>query len=178
MSATDMEAVTRLWTPLGFCDDGWAHAASADSLAGNARVILSLAVYLGLDVETLATHGDRLGVHVLPGEALDPLLPHLARLPLVSLAFPAFNDGRSYSKAELLRARHGYTGIVRASGDVLIDQIPLMLRVGFSEFEVTNPIALTRLASGELGGIPYHYQPTARSETKGAGYSWRRLPAN
>ena len=65
---------------------------------------------------------------------------------------------------------------MRASGDVLIDQIPLMIRAGFSEFEVSNPTALKRLAEGRLGGIPFHYQPSARPAAPGAGYSWRRLP--
>ena len=57
----------------------------------------------------------------------------------MALAFPAFNDGRSFSKAELLRSRYGFTGAVRAVGQVLVDQLPHMLRLGFSEFEVTNP---------------------------------------
>ncbi len=60
------------------------------------------------------------------GDALDALLPHLRHLPLVALAFPAFNDGRSYSKAELLRTRHGYRGEIRATGDVPIDQVAQM----------------------------------------------------
>lgn len=176
MSVTETTAVTRLWTPQGFRDDGWVHAESADALAGNARVILPLAAFLALDEATRSASAERLGVHIVPGEALDAVLPYLETLPLVSLAFPAFNDGRSYSKAELLVTRHGYKGIVRASGDVLIDQIPLMIRTGFSEFEVTNPTALKRLSEDRLGGIPFHYQPTAKPEAAGAGYSWRRLP--
>ena len=174
---SETETVTRLWTPDGFREDEWSHAEDAQALAGNQRVILPLAVFLDLDDATRAAAADRIGVHVLPGEALDALLPFLSQVSLISLAFPAFNDGRSYSKAELLRSRHGYGGTIRASGDVLIDQIPLMIRTGFSEFEVTNETALSRLAQGRVGGIPFHYQPAAKAGDSGAGYSWRRRPA-
>lgn len=174
---SETETVTRLWTPDGFREDEWRHEDGAEALAGNHRVILPLAVFLDLDDATRAAAADRIGVHVLPGEPLDGLVPFLAQLPLVSLGFPAFNDGRSYSKAELLRSRHGYGGTIRASGDVLIDQIPLMIRTGFSEFEVTNETALSRLGQGRVGGIPFHYQPAAKAGDSGGGYSWRRRPA-
>ena len=175
---SDIEtAAPRLWTPEGFREDEWSHAETAEALAGNRRIILPLAAFLELDGETREAAAGRIGVHVLPGEAIDLLVPFLPTLALVSLAFPAFNDGRSYSKAELLRSRHGYRGIVRASGDVLIDQIPLMLRTGFSEFEVSNETALRRLAEGRLGGIPFYYQPTTRNAAPGSRFSWRRRPA-
>lgn len=176
MSDTE-EQITRLWTPDGFREDDWTHAESAEALAGNARIIVPLAAYLAMDEGERAAAASRLGVHVLPGEAVEPLLPHLASLPLVSLAFPAFSDGRSYSKAELLRSRHGYRGVIRASGDVLIDQIPLMLRTGFTEFEVSNETALRRLEEGRVGGLGVYYQPAAKPAAPGVGYSWRRLPA-
>lgn len=177
MNDTVIGPAKRLWTEHGFREDGWVHAEGAEALGeNNARVILPLAAYLGLDEKTRVANAERLGVHVLPGEAIDPILPHLAGLALVSLAFPAFSDGRSYSKAQQLRTVHGYGGIIRAAGDVLIDQIPLMLRSGFTEFEVSNPTALKRLEAGETGGIPFFYQPTSSGEQVPAGYSWRRLP--
>ena len=178
MTGPETPATPRLWTPEGFREDEWSHAEGAEALAGNRRVILPLAVFASLDEATRSQAGDRIGVSVLPGEAIDPILPFLDGLPLVALAFPAFNDGRSFSKAELLRSRHGYKGALRASGDVLIDQIPLMLRLGFDEFEVVNPTALKRLAEGRAGGLPFHYQPAAKPAAKAGGYSWRRLPTS
>ncbi|SFR82423.1 DUF934 domain-containing protein [Sphingomonas jatrophae] len=61
------------------------------------------------------------------------LLPHIDRLALVEVAFPKFRDGRGYSAGRILREA-GYTGELRAQGDVLVDQIPLMLRCGFDSF--------------------------------------------
>ena len=174
MSDRTDQPTTRLWTESGFIDDEWRHTDDASDGAGG-RLILPLAAWLELDDATraAATHG----VLLAPGEALEPILPHLAVLPLVALAFPAYNDGRSYSKAELLRRRHGYRGIIRAVGDVLIDQIPLMMRTGFSQFEVANPTALKRLAEGRIGGLPIHYQPSGRADETAERYSWRRKPA-
>ena len=50
----------------------------------------------------------------------------------VNLHFPNFTDGRAFTQAYLLRRRRGYTGDIRATGDVLIDQLVQMQRTGFS----------------------------------------------
>lgn len=177
MTDVTPETKTRLWTPEGFRDDGWIHAEDAGALAGNSRVILSLPAFLELDPQQREAAKERLGVLLQPGDQLESIVDLLDQLSLVALAFPAFNDGRSFSKAELLRSRHGFDGAVRATGQVLIDQLPHMLRVGFNEFEVSHPVLLKRLEAGQVGGLPLHYQPAAKPADKGAGYSWRRVPA-
>jgi uncharacterized protein (DUF934 family) len=50
----------------------------------------------------------------------------------VDLHFPNFTDGRAFSQAFLLRRRRGFQGDIRATGDVLIDQLVQMQRTGFS----------------------------------------------
>ena len=60
------------------------------------------------------------------------LKDRLARLDRIDLHFPQFTDGRAYSQAYLLRKRLGFKGDVRATGDVLIDQLVQMARTGFS----------------------------------------------
>ena len=50
----------------------------------------------------------------------------------VDLHFPNFTDGRAFTQAYLLRRRLGFTGDIRATGDVLIDQLVQMQRTGFS----------------------------------------------
>ncbi len=50
----------------------------------------------------------------------------------INLNFPKFTDGRAYSQAFLLRRRMGFKGDIRATGDVLIDQLVQMQRSGFS----------------------------------------------
>ena len=55
-------------------------------------------------------------------------------MKLIILDFPKFTDGRAYTQARLLRERLGYTGELRASGAVFIDQLPFLLRCGFDSF--------------------------------------------
>lgn len=170
-------AAPRLWTPAGFREDEWQHAEDAAALAGNGRAILPLPVVLALDEAALNDARERLGVLLMPADPVEKIAGILDRLSLVALAFPAFSDGRSFSKAELLRSRHGYEGAVRATGQVLLDQLAHMLRVGFDQFEVSSPVLLRRLEEGRIGGLGVYYQPSARSALPGPRYSWRRAPA-
>jgi phosphoadenosine phosphosulfate reductase len=64
------------------------------------------------------------------------LAPCLGRLALVALNFPTFRDGRAYSQARQLREQYGFTGEMRATGDVLRDQFLFMLRAGFDALEI------------------------------------------
>ncbi|MBA3446807.1 MAG: DUF934 domain-containing protein [Pseudaminobacter sp.] len=168
---------TRLWTPQGFREDEWVHAGSAEALAGNGRFILPLQGFLDLDPEVRESEKERLGVLLLPGDPLEKIAGLLGQLSLVALAFPGFSDGRSFSKAELLRSRHHFGGAIRATGQVLIDQLPHMLRLGFDEFEVSHPTLIARLEAGRLDGLPLYYQPAAKPADTAASYSWRRVPA-
>jgi uncharacterized protein (DUF934 family) len=67
------------------------------------------------------------------------LIPHLGQLALIEISFPKFRDGRGYSAARILREA-GYAGELRAQGDVLVDQIPLMRRCGFDAFAPESDI--------------------------------------
>lgn len=62
----------------------------------------------------------------------DPRNLDLEGIDRIDLRFPKFNDGRAFSQAFLLRRRLGFKGEIRATGDVLIDQLVQMQRTGFS----------------------------------------------
>ena len=62
----------------------------------------------------------------------DPLAVDLDGIHVIELQFPAFTDGRAFSQAFLLRRRRGFAGDIRATGDVLIDQLVQMHRSGFT----------------------------------------------
>jgi uncharacterized protein (DUF934 family) len=66
----------------------------------------------------------------LPND-VDPRTLHLDGVTRIDLQFPKFTDGRAYSQAFLLRRRLGFAGELRATGDVLIDQLVQMQRTGF-----------------------------------------------
>ena len=74
---------------------------------------------------------DNLNVLVLAND-VDALTVSLEGVDRIELDFPKFTDGRAFTQARLLRQRRGYTGDIRATGDVGIDQLVQMYRVGFS----------------------------------------------
>ncbi len=78
-------------------------------------------------------------VRIEPGEDARDLIPHLDRITLVEITFPKFRDGRGYSSARILREA-GYTGEMRAAGDVLVDQVAFMTRCGFTSFAPDVPL--------------------------------------
>jgi uncharacterized protein (DUF934 family) len=61
----------------------------------------------------------------------DPRSVSLDGVSRIDLHFPKFTDGRAYSQAFLLRRRLGFSGEIRATGDVLVDQLAQMQRSGF-----------------------------------------------
>ena len=61
----------------------------------------------------------------------DPRALSLDGVTRIDLHFPKFTDGRAFSQAFLLRRRLGFKGEIRATGDVLIDQLVQMERTGF-----------------------------------------------
>jgi len=165
--------MTKIWKETGFVnDDPWIVETEETKAGSNEKAILGLGPFL----EAVAA-GDApgLGVLIAPADDVTGLAPYLDRLALVAVAFPAFNDGRAFSHASLLRTRLGFKGEIRAVGDVLIDQIPLMLRCGIDSFAVTNATAIRRLSEGRLPGIANHYQPTAKPSADTNSYSWRRV---
>jgi uncharacterized protein (DUF934 family) len=64
---------------------------------------------------------------------VDPTTVDLSGVERVELVFPQFTDGRAFSQAFLLRRRLGFGGAIRATGDVLVDQLQQMQRCGFTE---------------------------------------------
>ena len=98
-------------------------------------------------------------VRLEAGEDARKLTPYLDRLALVEVDFPRFRDGRGYSAARILREA-GYKGELRAAGDVLVDQIPLMRRCGFDSFAPNADIDEAVLKAS-LERYDYTYQKAA-----------------
>lgn len=84
--------------------------------------------------ESLAARRDPVGVWLEPQHDPALIADDLARFALIAVRFPKFTDGRGYSTAVLLRARYGYTGEMRAFGDVGRDQLFYLKRCGFDSF--------------------------------------------
>lgn len=90
---------------------------------------------------------------------LDVELLHddLPRLALIALQFPKWTDGRAYSQARLLRARLRFSGEVRATGEVLVDMLPLLHRSGVDAVLMRADQSLDS-AQRALRFFAHHYQ--------------------
>jgi uncharacterized protein (DUF934 family) len=109
-------------------------------------------------VDSFADQTNASAVRIEPGDDARALLPHLDRLALVEVNFPTYGDGRGYSSARILREA-GYTGELRAVGDVLLDQLSHMHRCGFDAFAPDHAIA-REAADKAIATWPQVYQRT------------------
>ncbi|WP_053239983.1 DUF934 domain-containing protein [Pleomorphomonas koreensis] len=132
---------------------------------------------------TLEDNGDgngpgnrRLGLLYAPADRFEDVAPLISRLAVIAVDFPKYADGRGFSHAARL-VRAGFSGEIRAVGDVLIDEIALMRRVGFTAFEVSHPTTRRYLAEGRDPSPDLHYQPGAVPEPPAGTRPWLRRRA-
>jgi uncharacterized protein (DUF934 family) len=139
-------------------DDPFVHLTDDDEVPAHGPVIVSLSAWKDR-LEQLAGRDDPVGVRLKSDEHPESIADDLDRIALVALEFPVFRDGRAYSYARLLRERYGFEGELRAVGDVLLEQIHYMERVGFNAFEFNsaNPEKDFAVASRDFSAW---YQPS------------------
>ena len=160
-----------LWRDGAFAEDDWKRLAD-DAAPDGARLLVSLARWRR---ESEALRTGEVGVEIAASGGARDALPEVADRPLIALKFDKFGDGRAFSYAILLRERHGFGGELRAVGDVLLDEIPLMIRCGFTAFEVSNEATLTALREGRLPKFPLAYQPgLSAAEAREPSRPWAR----
>lgn len=104
--------------------------------------------------------GLRTGVILSNTVDVQDLQPDLARLALVVLQFPKWTDGRAYTQARLLRRRLRYAGEVRATGDVVVDMLPLLQRCGVDAVVLRHGQSQVD-AQRAMGFFESHYQGDA-----------------
>jgi uncharacterized protein (DUF934 family) len=139
-------------------------SASAEQIAATelpaGQIVLPLPVFLARR-EALASRiaAGEIGVWLESHELVEDLAAaqgDLSALPLIIIHIERFADGRAYSSAALLRSRFGFKGELRASGDVLRDQLFFLKRCGFDAFEIrADRSAADALASLKDFSEPY-----------------------
>ena len=136
-------------------EDRFVDASSADEVPPSGAVIVSLAQWESA-ADTL--RGRELGIRLRSDESPERIADDLAAFAVIALEFPVFRDGRAYSYARMLRDTRAYEGELRAVGDVLLEQLHFMIRVGFDTFELggDDPEAAWKTAAEEFSAW---YQP-------------------
>ncbi|GJL95786.1 MAG: hypothetical protein DHS20C05_21910 [Hyphococcus sp.] len=118
--------------------------------------------------ENPTAHTDATALVLPNAQSLSDIKCDLNGFSVVILEFPTFKDGRAYSQARLLRQRYGYTGEIRARGNVLRDQLWFMARCGVNAFEFSAENAND--AKTALQEFSYAYQSCADKRAP----VWRR----
>lgn len=162
-----------LYKDNAFIADAWVSLGPETALPPAGDVIVPLSRWRK-ERAMLAAHAGKVGVSIAPGESWDDLVPVLADVPLIALVFPKYTDGRAFSTSQQLRVRHDYKGEIRAIGDVLLDEIALMVRCGFNSFEVTDARAIVGLERGYVPQVSLFYQPALGVEVPAGTRPWLR----
>ena len=157
-----------LWRDGGFADDIWTTLDDGAPIPAHGGVVVSFARWQA-EKAGLESRADPVGVAIAASKDAVAALAEAAKRPLIALKFDKFADGRAFSYAELLRERHGFKGDLRATGEVLLDEIALMLRCGFTSFEVTDANTLRALKEGRLPKGALFYQPAPGQREAPAG---------
>lgn len=121
-------------------------------------IIVPLAFYLE-HRELLLNRAGRLGIQVNGDDDLEALYVEQANVALIAVEFPIFRDGRGFSIARQL-VRVGFTGEIRAVGDVARDRLAYMQSSGFNAFLIPED----RFSAEDLSAfaeVSVNYQGTA-----------------
>jgi uncharacterized protein (DUF934 family) len=150
-------------------DDPWIRLEDGDTAPDPGDISVSLDRWQA-EQAPLSARSGRLGIRLKPDQPPHLIAEDLTQFALIALEFPAFKDGRAYSQARVLRERYGFKGELRATGEVLRDQLFFMARCGFDAFEVTDGITPEewRAALAEFSAV---YQPAA--DTRHPAYELR-----
>jgi len=155
-----------------FCADSWRGLAADEVIPQDGHVILSLAQWE--KHQAAQTANSPLGLLVPPDKRLSQLAIDFSRFSVIALEFPKYTDGRAYSMARQLRGDHHFKGELRATGDVLFDQLQLMMRCGFDTFEIDDAATIKLLESGHTAPLTHFYQPASGREIPAGTRPWIR----
>lgn len=140
-------------------DDPFADATGREKIPARGPVLVDFEQWQA-HREQLLQRAAPVGVKLRSDQTPELIAADLSSLAMVALEFPVFRDGRAYSYARLLREQYGFSGEIRAVGDVLLEQLHFMERTGFDAFELQSddPLGDLQIASADFD---VWYQPAA-----------------
>ncbi len=158
-------------------EDVWVTVEGEQPIPEGVNVIVTLDVFKENRDALLARNDGRVGVYLDTLEPLEDIADDLSSVALVSLNFPSFADGTSFSKARLLRDRYGFEGEVRAVGDIRIDQVAFFKRCGCDALLITHQPTIDAIIEGKDPSIHLFYQPALQDTASNGGKKWTRRSA-
>ena len=116
--------------------DAWEVVAQDETATNSDQIFLPLSQID--NVKALIASGKEAGVWLDSDTDYEQLTAISKEVSVIAINFPKFADGRGYSLARILRDQCKYTGEIRAIGDVLLDQVFYMSRVGFDAYSLRD----------------------------------------
>jgi phosphoadenosine phosphosulfate reductase len=156
-----------------FAIDTWRRLGESEDVPQDGRVILTLDQWQGHQASQQGANIP-LGLLLQPGFLVDQIGIDFSRFALIALEFPKYTDGRAYSMARQLRDDQHFTGELRATGDVLFDQLQLMARCGFDAFEINDAATIKLLEEARQPSMTHFYQPALGREIPVGTRPWIR----
>ena len=144
-------------------EDPYTNISAADSVPAEGAILVSLEQWLA-QRQQLESRPAPLGVILGSAQKPHEIADDIQHFDLIALDFPAFGDGRAYSYARLLRDQYQYQGELRAVGDVLLEQLHFMHRVGFNAFQINDDNAADAWETA-AADLSVWYQPTGDGRT-------------
>ena len=120
-----------------FFEDSWTTLVDDDALPNDGDIIVSVDRLIS-EFGVLRKREGGLGVRLSNDRPVDDVSDYIEVLDAIVLDFPAFTDGRAYSQARHLRGTLEFRGELRATGNVLPDQLAFMRQCGFDTFQVNG----------------------------------------
>ncbi len=137
--------------------DTWVSLSDNDELPEDVtQCVVSIDRYTELAAGATTQPG---GLLLGPSDDVTRAKPYIDELKLICIDFPVFTDGRGYSHARILRKRFGYTGELRAVGDIRVDQLLFMQRTGINTYlfdDAPDEALITELNTR----YKHNYQPS------------------
>jgi uncharacterized protein (DUF934 family) len=109
------------------------------------------------------------GIRLLPDDEVADLADPGARgiapegIAFISVLFALYTDGRGFSLAQIVRHEYGWTGELRAIGDVLVDTVHYLVRCGFDSFVLKEghaPLQALKALQTFSAGYQRSYAPS------------------
>jgi uncharacterized protein (DUF934 family) len=156
--------------------DDWRRVADADDLPQDGKVLLTAEQWRRF-APVYPRPNIAYGLLLQPGIAVEDFAQDYDRFDLLAVNFPKFVDGRGYSMGRKIREAFAFTGELRATGDILFDQLQLLARCGFDAFEIVEPGTLKLIDQGRSSGVWHFYQPGYGREVPVGTRPWARRPS-
>lgn len=153
----DGSIVNNEWTLITEIDESLSEGAIPEG-----KVIVTLALWQ--EHKEALKDRPELGLYLLNDQCVSTVSDELESFAVIAIDFPVFMDGRGFSIARLLRDRYNYQGEVRATGNVIRDQLCYLSRCGFDAFDMEDDIDLNA-AVASLTDFTESYQTGTDQKT-------------